>query len=311
MLNVAAMSHSPLPSMNALRSFEATARLGSVTRAARELFVTPSAVSHQVRKLEETLGSPLIAFANGRAQLTEHGAMLLPGLSDGFLRIRGAVELFHDLDRVRTLTVVARPFFASRWLSHRLHRFWDKHPEVGLRMRYLLAPSDDDDPTVDASIEWFPAAPRNPRDDCTRLMRSDLSAVCSAALDWPRGGARDPQDIAKLVLLRESHTDFWGNWLAEAGQPNLRTNKAMVLDDGNIRLQACIAGKGIDLSIPEFLHREFAEGLLIEPFPEIRVKGYYYLVMRKAASAASVAFQSWILDEIANDSGAAQPSVTS
>lgn len=297
--------------MKALRSFEAAARLGSVTRAAQELFVTPSAVSHQIRKLEESLGRPLIAFANGQAQLTEHGTMLLPGLSDGFLRIHGAIGLFHDLDRVRTLSVVARPFFASRWLSQRLHRFWEKYPEISLRMCYMLTPPDDDDPSLDVSIEWFPATPRNMRDDCTRLMRADLSAVCSAALDWSDGRPRHPQDIAEMVLLRESLTDFWSRWLAMAGLPPSRTDRAMILDDGNIRLQACIAGKGIDLSIIEFLHHEFAEGLLIDPFPEIRVEGYYYLVMRKAASAASIAFQTWILDEIAKNGGIGQPSVTS
>ena len=109
----------PLPSLNALRSFETTARLGSVTKAAEELCVTPSAVSHQIRKLEESFGHTLIDFSDGKAALTEWGAALHPGLSNGFMRIREAVDLLEDRDKIKTLTIAARPLFASKWLSPR------------------------------------------------------------------------------------------------------------------------------------------------------------------------------------------------
>jgi len=286
-----------MPSVNALRAFETTARLGSVTQAANELFVTPSAVSHQIRKLEDSLGLPLIEFANGKAQMTEWGNILAPGLVDGFLRIREAVSLLDDRTRVRALSIAARPFFASKWLSPRLDRFWEAHPDIGLRMRYMLEKHRDTADTVDAWIEWHREPPTG--DNVVQLMLGALGPVCSPSLAPQLKGKSLPDCLDDQVLLREAHQDSWRDWFVQIGVPNYKPEHTVFLDDGAIRLQSCIAGKGIDMSVPDFLEPELEKGLLVEPFPEHRLQGHYYLVLPKFPSKEVLAFKEWILGEIA------------
>lgn len=291
--------YAPLPSINALRSFETTARLGSVTKAAEELCVTPSAVSHQIRKLEESFGRTLIEFIDGKATLTEWGATLLPGLTDGFVRIRDAVQQLQVQRRTQTLTIASRPLFASKWLSPRLDRFWETHPDIALRMRYLTQKFEDLNDTADASIEWYVDPPHDA--NCIQLFPAALAPVCSPSLNIDTNVEMLPDSLNNFVLLRETYQDYWRDWLKQVHAPDFQPEHTAFLDDGSIRLNAAIAGKGIDLSVPCFLEQELAAELLIEPFPDARLKGYYYLILPKYPSAKAIAFQAWILDEIAND----------
>ncbi len=289
-------TYSPLPSINALRSFETTARLGSVTKAADELCVTPSAVSHQIRKLEDGFDRSLIEFADGKAMLTEWGATLLPGLSDGFMRIRDAVHLLQDQRNTQTLTIAARPLFASKMLSPRLDRFWEMHPDIALRMRYLTQEFENSDERADISIEWYADPPADAA--CVQLFAAALSPVCSPSLHIDTDMANLPDSLNGFTLLRETHQDYWRDWLTQIGASDFQPERTAFLDDGSIRLSAAIAGKGIDLSVPYFLEQEFADGRLTEPFPDFRLSGHYYLLFPKHLSENAGAFRDWILDEI-------------
>ena len=283
----------PLPSLNALRSFEATARLGSVTLAASELFVTPSAVSHQIHKLEENLGQPLIGFANGKLQLSEAGSALLPGLSDGFMRIREAVELLNRQEEYSSLTLVLRPFFASHWLAPRLHRFWEAYPHIGLRMRYMLEQDETGTSRADLSIEWHRSEPSSV--SCVRLMPAFLTIFCNPSLIAPDGPLAHPENLADQTFYRETKQDYWGDWLALAGVPDLKPARTLFLDDGTIRVQAAIEGKGIELSVGDFLSNELQSKRLVAPFNDIQIEGYYFLVHRTdLISANAQAFQDWL-----------------
>jgi len=293
-----AKPYKPLPSVNALRSFETTARHGSVTRAAKELFVTPSAVSHQIRKLEDSVGHALIEFSEGKAHLTEWGSILAPGLTDGFMRIREAVNLLEDRSRINTLTIASRPFFASKWLSLRIDRFWEKHPEIALRMRYMLEKHRDSSDVVDASIEWHRDAPAGV--NAIPLMPAALTPVCSPTLKWECDPLDVPGCLNGQVLLREAHQDFWRDWFIQVGAPEFKPERTVFLDDGSSRLHSCISGKGIDLSVADLLEREFAENLLVEPFPDYRLPGHYFLVLPKSPHPKVIAFQEWILEEMSN-----------
>lgn len=289
-------TYKPLPSMNAQRSFETTARLGSVTRGANELCITPSAVSHQIRRHEEFVGHPPIEFSEGKAQLTEWGNILVPGLTDGFLRIREAVNLLKDRNSLSTLTIVSRPFFASKWLSPRLDRFWEAHPDIALRMRYMLEKSENYGDDADAFIEWHRNAPENA--NAIHLMPAALTPVCSPSLGWDYDPQNLPDCFNGQVLLREAQRDYWRDWFIQIGSPDFKPERTIFLDDGSIRLQSCISGKGIDLSVADFLGREFADKLLVEPFPNHRLHGHYYLILPKFPSPKAVAFKDWLLDEI-------------
>ena len=286
-----------LPSVNALRSFETTARLGSVTKAAEELHVTPSAVSHQIRKLEESFEKTLIDFSSGKAVLTGWGSTLYPGLTDGFMRIREAVYLLEDQSLIKSLTIAARPLCASKWLSPRLGRFWELHPDIALRMRYLTEKFDISRDAVDASIEWYAKPPSDT--NCIQLFPAALSPVCSPSLGVASNIDNLPESLGDFVLLREAYQDYWRDWLKQINAAEFQPPRTAFLDDGSIRLKAAIGGKGIDLSVPVFLQTEFAENLLIEPFPETRLEGHYYLIFPHRGNANVMAFRDWILEEIA------------
>lgn len=289
----------PLPSINALRSFETTARLGSVTKAAEELFVTPSAVSHQIRKLEERFDRKLVDFAGGQVTLTEWGSVLFPGLTDGFMRIREAIYLLEDRSTIETLTIAARPLFASKWLSPRLDRFWEMHPDIALRMRYLTQRFDPSRDTADASIEWYAESPRDA--NYIQLFAADLAPVCSPSLKIDTTIESLPESLNRVVVLRETSQDYWQNWLKQMNAPDFQPEHTAFLDDGSIRLKTAMAGKGIDLSVPSFLEQELASKLLIEPFPDARLEGGYYLMLPGNPSATAITFRDWLLDEIEDD----------
>ena len=229
--------------------------------------MTPSAVSHQIRKLEDSVGHPLIEFSEGSAHLTEWGNILAPGLTDGFLRIREAVNFLEDRSGVSTLTIVASPFFASKWLSPRLGRFLEKHPDIALQMRYMLEKHSEPSDVADASIEWYRDAPENV--NSIQLMPAALTPVCSPGLAWEYDQQNLPECLNDQVLLREAHGDFWRDWFIETGTPDFKPERTIFLDDGSIRLLSCISGKGVDLSVANFLDREFADNLLRRALPEL------------------------------------------
>ncbi len=150
----------------------------------------------------------------------------------------------------------------------------------------------------EASIEWHRDAPDSV--NSIRLMPAALTPVCSPDLAWEHDQKNLPECLNDQVLLREAHGDFWRDWFIQIGAPDFKPERTAFLDDGSIRLLSCISGKGIDLSVANFLQREFADNLLVEPFPEHRLHGHYYLILPKFPSPNIVAFKEWILDEISN-----------
>jgi len=287
------------PSFNALHAFEATARHGSVTLAANELCVTPSAVTHQVRKLEEYLGVSLISFANGKLRLSDQASNMLPGVANGFSQIATAVKLLDGLPEHITLTVASRSFFAAQWLAPRLHRFWERHPEIGLRMNYSNEPVDVLDSNVDISIEW--ANSSRPNLHCEVLFPGFLSPICSSSLLEADHKLSQPADLAFHTLLRESENDYWNDWLDVAGVPDLHILNSIYLDDGTIRQQMAIKGKGIEMTCPRLLTPDMlSEGNLILPFEDIQLEGYFFVICNPSEqlSPKIKAFRDWLFDEL-------------
>ena len=149
-----------LPPLNALRSFEAAARHLSFKNAARELHVTPRAVSHQVKLLEESLGIPLFRRLTRALELTPEGQALLPKLQEGLRSLAEAVERVRSRSDARTLTVMAPPHFAVRWLVPRLARFTESHPDLDLTVASRTSMIDGrDDSELDPSPDGSEVAP--------------------------------------------------------------------------------------------------------------------------------------------------------
>ncbi len=141
-----------LPPLNPLRAFEAAGRHLSLTKAARELHVTPAAVSHQVRGLEDYLGMKLFRRVGNSLLLTDAGQACLPGLAEGFDRLSDAIDRLQEHDARGPLHVSVAPAFASKWLVPRLERFDAAHPDIDVRISASLEVVDLDREGFDASI---------------------------------------------------------------------------------------------------------------------------------------------------------------
>jgi len=224
----------PLPPLNALKAFEAAARHLSLTKAAEELHVTPAALSHQVRGLEEMLGVRLFARLPRALALTDAGRKLLPGLTAGFAQIRQAVTLVQDLGSSRVLVVSTPPGFTAKWLAPRLHRFLVAHPDIEVRISSTLKNADFETDGVDVAVRNLRRSnPAEPHLFNEVLVDLALIPVCSPRFLAAQPLLKSPSDVASVPLVHDvsmdGRLDFpgWPEWLAEAGITGLDVSQGL------------------------------------------------------------------------------------
>ena len=288
-----------LPSLNALRAFEAAARHGSLSRAAEELHVTHSAVSHQIKALETELGVPLLRRAGRGVAVTAVGQQLEAALGDAFARIARAVRLARQGDRGAVLNVSVEPSFAVRWLVLRLGRFHAAHPEIDLRLAATGTLADFVRDGVDIAIRYG-------RGDWPGLQTEHLLAissfpVCSPALLGKGPVPEHPADLTRHALLHEDDGTFWRQWLAAAGAPDVDAGRGLRFDDTHLALAAAEAGQGVALGDEALAAAALAEGRLLRLFrTEVATDKAYWLVHPPEAAAQPkvAAFRDWLLGEI-------------
>jgi LysR family glycine cleavage system transcriptional activator len=294
------MGRRPLP-LNALRAFDATSRHMRLSRAAAELHVTPSAVSHLIRRLEEDLGVRLFRRVNRRLLLTETGQRLALGAQEAFARLVKSVDEVRGEVEGGTLTVSLRPYFAVKWLTPRLNRFWEAHPEVELRLHHTIRPVDFASQDADLAIEW--GRGESPGLECTLLVPGNLTPVCSPALLEGAHALRTPADLCHHTLLRETDHDSWAEWLALAGLVEHVPHHNLYIDDSNVRMQAAVDGQGVELGCIALITDDLAAGRLVMPF-DLTLDAFSYYVVhprRRTLPAKTEAFRRWLLDEAARD----------
>ena len=190
-----------LPSLNALRAFEAAGRHTSFSRAAEELHVTPAAVGQQVRALESYLGEALFVRLNRSVELTVAGQALLPGVSDGFDQLARTMEAFYRRTVRRPLTVSVEPNFGAKWLVRRLDRFRERHPGIEIRLDATARVVDFAREAVDLAIRYGDG--NYPGLRCDILFEEDVFPVCSPALLEGPHPLEHPEDLAWHALLRQ------------------------------------------------------------------------------------------------------------
>lgn len=294
----------PLPPLTALRAFEMTARERSVRRAAEALNVTPSAVSHQLRSLENALGVTLLHHVNRQLVLTEAGQLLLPGLQDGFARIEAALATLHARGRTGTLTVSMLSTFAVQWFIPRLPRFQKRHPEVEVHMSTGMRYVDLLREGIDAAIRYGDGRWPGLRSD--RLMGETMLPVCSPALLQDGAPLARPTDLARHTLLQsEARPDDWRHWFAGAGAPDLQPAHSMVFETTAFALEAALTGAGVAIAAREVVAEALALGRLVAPFGAIYLRpGAYWLVCAEARATEPkiAALREWLLSEVAVDS---------
>ncbi len=287
-----------LPPPIALRSFEAAARHLSFTRAASELNVTQAAISHQVKVLEEHLRAPLFLRLTRKLLLTDEGQNLYAVVSDAFDRIGDTADNIRNGTGNETLTVSLTPFFAARWLTHRLSRFWADYPQIDLRLHHSREPVAFNQMEVDLALSWR-RADRSDR-DATLLLRSSVVAVCSPRIISEQRPLSSPADLAGHTLLHDGDYELWNQWLKDVGVTGISASHGSTMDDSNVVLQAAIDGQGVALSSGTLLREELYTGRLVMPFGNlVSTDLNYYIIYPKGALEREKirVFHDWLLAE--------------
>lgn len=298
-----------LPPLNALRAFEAAARHLSFTKAAAELNVTPAAVSHQIKALEDYLDVRLFRRLTRALMLTDAGQLALPALGEGFDRIAQGVEHMRRHEAGGSLHVSLAPTFAAKWLMPRFDRFRAAHPEINVRIDAANEVVDLAQGKADIAVRYGPGGYAGMRED--RLLSDETMApICSPAL---RDGAcplRHPKDLRDHTLL---HVNFggqlsnwptWEMWLRAAGIDDVDSSQGPVFAQESMAIQAAIAGQGVALASSLFVETELQAGQLVKPFALSLPVGFDYFVISPETTANRPkvrAFREWVLSEAARD----------
>src|SRR5437868_7502549 len=277
--------------LNGLRAFEAAARHASLTKAAIELNVTPAALGHQVKALEERLGATLFHRLPRGLSLTDEGRALLPVLTESFDRMAAALARFDDGRGRELLSVGAVGSFAVAWLLPRLAAFASAHPEVDLRLSTNNNRVDIAEEGLDFAIRFGDGAWHGT--DAVPLFPAPLTVLCSTEV---AARLKTPADLAGETLLRSYRSDEWPAWFAAAGVAETPPLTGPVFDSAALMVAAALAGQGIPLAPAVRL-----EGRAARPFaPEIDRGGYWLTRLKsKRPSPAMTAFETWLRAEAA------------
>ncbi|MCG8649417.1 MAG: LysR substrate-binding domain-containing protein, partial [Pirellulales bacterium] len=251
MFGICAMSHFNLPSLNALRVFEAAARLGSFKAAADELCVTPSAVSHQIANLEASLDVPLFHREGRKLQLNDAGDAYRHRIHDALMQLALATDEVIAGATAPALTVIAAPSFASKWLMPRLDDFLGDRPE--LRVRVEATTDQRHLGTADVGI--FYGVPREPGLIVRPFIAERMLVLCSPALLESGPPLQVPSDLAGHVLIDARNRLRWRNWLAGRGLENLTIRREMAVGRSTMAIEAAVNGLGVILE-SDFLAAE-------------------------------------------------------
>lgn len=295
-----------LPSLSGLRAFALAGRSLSFRAAAARLSVTPTAVSHRIRRLEEELGARLFRRGVRQVALTEAGAALLPDTEAAFARLGQGVGRLRRSERRGVLTVSTVASFAVKWLVPRLGAFQAAHPDIDVRIATTMAAANFTTDGVDVAVRY--GRGRWPGLSAVKLMAEEWLPVCAPEL--ARGGRplRDPADLAAHTALHVSiYADEWRLWLTMAGFAHVTPARNLTFDDSATLVQAAVAGLGVALGRRAYTEADLAAGRLIAPF-DIHLPqdtAFYVVAPEDGAEAPKVtAFRDWILAEAAEGAGA-------
>ena len=284
-----------LPPLNPLRAFEAAARHEGFNRAADELHVTASAISHQVRTLEEYLGVTLFRRHPRAVSLTDAGREFLPPVRESLDRIGVAAErLVRDCDD-QVLTISVAPAFALGWLMPKLVDLQLARPELQVRIDTSIRLVDFATSDVDAAIRHTQTAAAPGL--CThRLFREELVVVCSPEL---ASTLSHPADLAQVTLLQsEHHMGRWRTWLAAAGVTEADPERGPRLDNDTLALEAAARGLGAAIVQLQVAQQAIGEQRLAMPFDVgyTGPHGYFLVYPENAAERPKIAaFREWLL----------------
>lgn len=291
-----------LPSISMLAAFDATARNGSLSAAARDLNLTQGAISRQVAALERQLGTVLFARYGRGIALTAAGKRYAEEIQVVLAALRKASLNAISGPLASTLNLAILPTFGTRWLMPRFPGFLRSHPDVTIHFVTRLVQFDFGAEPIDAAIHF--GQPNWPKAQCTFLMGEEAIPVCSSRL-VSRPAKINPQDLRKLPLLHlQSRAEAWGHWFAANGEDYSGNAGGMLFEQFSLAIQAAVAGVGVAL-LPRFLiSGELERGeLVVLSERTLRSELAYYLVTpeRRVDYPPVVAFREWLLSMVDSD----------
>lgn len=291
-----------LPPLNGLRAFEAAARHLSFSRAAEELFVTPAAISHQIKGLEDYLGVSLFRRMPRAVMLTEAAQQILPLVSEGFDKLAQAAAVLKESEATGVLTVTSAPTFAQKWLLEHLDDFAATHPDINVRLDARLDTADFERDGVDIGIRL--GAGKYPGMRVDQLFDEQVVPVCHPKYLEGANALKRPEDLKHHTLL---HVD-WGNinapfpdwhmWLTSVGVDDVDYTRGPVFTVEGMAIAAAVRGTGIALASTYAIQDELANGQLMVPFDRRLTSEISYWVVapeRSADQPKVKAFREWIL----------------
>jgi LysR family transcriptional regulator, glycine cleavage system transcriptional activator len=294
-----------LPQLGFIQGFEAAARNLSFTKAAEELLITQSAVSRQIKALEDHLGVALFERRQRALVLTENGHALCRVATDVLDRLQAAADQLRTSGRTHQLSLTTTTGFASLWLIPRLQRFTRLHPDVDVRISATTAVINLERSLVDLAIRY--CRPEDVPERATRLFGEEVVAVCSRSLLRDRSRPlKRPHDLQHHTLL---HFDYagaqasfldWSTWLTSLGIGDLKPAGALHFSQYEQMIQAAISGQGVALGRQPLVNDLLQSGALMAPFRKAVVGSRAYFIVESEHGAAKPhvgQFAAWLLEE--------------
>ena len=281
-----------LPPLSALRAFETAARHLNFSRAADELSITHSAVSHQIKALEGQLGVPLFRRSGRAMLLTAEGQRFYVHVREAFARLQRGVAELKPESRRSTLTVSVLPGFAARWLVPRLPEFYRREPGLDVNLRATLALTDFRREDVDLAVRFGSGS--WPGLAAEKLLDEEIFPVCSPRY---RGGRlpHTPRELLDCTLLHHL-AEPWEWWFQAIGMEQAAIPPGPSFSESNLLLKAAVDGQGVALALGMLVQAELKSGELVQCHPGLKARYAYYLVHPQQGTLPpkTAAFKAWI-----------------
>lgn len=297
-----------IPGLSALKAFDAAARLLSFTKAGSELNVTPAAVSHQIKELEDQIGAPLFQRTSRSMRLTPEGEILRAAVTESLDSLTRALQRIRKLQNNVRLNVTASPSITAKWLVPRLDRFLEKVPGADVRIDVSQSVLDFERDDIDVAIRF--GTGNYPGLKVDMLFQEMVFPVCSPKLLTGKYPIREPRDLLHHNLIHleyQAQGAVWPNWrmwMLAAGIREFDDTSGLHFSQTALVLQAAIEGQGVALGESALVAGDLAAGRLVKPF-ELALKTppqfAYYVISPIATAGTPIikAFREWILSEAA------------
>lgn len=286
-----------MPPLKGLYAFEAIVRKGSFKAAAEELCLSRSAVSHQIKALEDILEVPLFQRQKPGISMTDAGQTLYESLSDAFAIVRYSVNRMKTMTNDNIVSIAIPPHFALKWLLPKLSLLKKQHSNINLHLCYTVDGRPNADPNVQISINWL----SNRKADIAtmRLIDGTLYPACNPEYLEGKHPVKKPEDLLKHTLLHNRQDIYWREWFSKVGLGEVDLNRNEVFDDSNVMYQAAIDGQGIALICPDLVPQEMQARKFVRLFDTGLDSYAYYATVAPAYKDLTKVIRvvNWLRDQ--------------